>query len=113
MTLTMPANIHPKSDGATAFPVVAKLLERLVEAGYFPVSVDLDEDDVEPTLTAQDAIEAIYSVDYSTLRVRKNCGAERWIFLILCNGLDVISDFGAGDPELEAVIDKVIEEIVW
>lgn len=84
-------------------------IERLIVGGLIDMALaegwDLDSvyDSEEhiATPTKQEAMDAIFAVDDSTVRFRKNGSRLRGVLIVLGNGDDVISDYSypEADPE--------------
>lgn len=99
------------SPGRIAFPIVEKLLTRLVEAGYNLVKVN-DGEAITRVTTVREALEAVFAVDEAMVYVRRLDGARLvWVEILLMNGAECISDYAAYDDGFSAVVDQALREV--
>jgi hypothetical protein len=100
----------PKSPLEQAKPVVNRLIKKLEEAGW-QISWINDGGD-EEILSQGDTEdkEAIFAVDECHVFFKKEGCKTHYVYLIHCNGDEVISDwsFSSGDPD---GFDKLMDEI--
>jgi len=96
--------------------IVWNLLAHLRANGYLPRNVWDGEERIKiepssPQVEAKDAMEVIFSVDESVLRVARPGGKRYSIALVCGNGIDIISDWSftedeEGNPD---AFDKVMD----
>ena len=88
--------------------VVTKLFEMLEEEGWSPHDVDDGGDELVPTTTWSEALEAIDSVEWSTLWVEKEGAHRVWVEFVTGNGADIVSDARALPKEFDALMDRYV-----
>jgi hypothetical protein len=78
--------------------VVYALGKHLEAAGFLPVAVDDGE-----TRTKVDSIKAamelVFNLDEAHVFFRKPHGRRHWVYLVLGNGEDVVSDYGLSESD--------------
>lgn len=80
--------------------IVAALCVHMAQHGWLPVAVDGYDDGRKPATDAKSAMEWIFNVDEAWIVFRKG-ETEHGVFLVLGNGIDLISDwrFALGDRD--------------
>jgi hypothetical protein len=80
--------------------IVANLIAR-IEANGFEVRSVFDGERYERATDTKAAMELIFNLDHAKLIVRKPKCPEHWIYLVLGNGIDIISDWSytTNDPD--------------
>jgi hypothetical protein len=89
--------------------IVWNLISHMKRNGFLPSSVWDGEEAVMTKGDAKAMFDAVFSVDDSTMRFRKNgTGEKRGVYIVLGNGIDCISDYSAPEDTTDgfaAVVD--------
>jgi len=85
---------------------ITLILEGLVKTGHTLVETD-DGEEVIPTPTVEDAVEAVTAVDMATVVMRTPAGERRWVWFVQGNEPEeVAADYTVGlDPDLSNIVD--------
>ena len=90
--------------------IVKALVYKLAAAGFVPVKV-WDGGEYVEARTADEVIDAAFSVDEATIHFAPQGAPEKWgrfgVFVVPGNGADIISDFHCGNPTFTAAIEAV------
>lgn len=85
-------NGRPHPEGVLERRIVWNLFAHLKAAG-FDVVVVYDGENEEKVSDAAEAMEFIFNLDEAHVHFRKD-GRAHWLFLVLGNGIDILSDWG-------------------
>ena len=102
-------NLRPGSPAADALPVVRRMIRALRQAGFALHSVD-DGGERIRTESETDMLDAIFSVDEAWAYFQYPDHPKRLVvWLIACNGFDVLSDWSAGDSPAHKAFEQAVE----
>jgi len=92
--------------------IVRKLIRECKKAGFVPVKV-WDSEEYQTVRTEAETIEAVNSVDDSTIHFAPVDNLEQWgrtgVYIVLGNGVDCISDYHCGNAKFEEAIEAASE----
>ena len=94
----------------TAEKVVRRMIRELKKAGWRVCAVDDGEGNI-PVITERDAMDAVFGVEYATVKFIKG-GKIEAVLVIPCNEEDAISDFTLNTKEFEAAMDRLMDAVV-
>lgn len=89
--------------------IVRNLVRTLKAEGFFATQV-WDGGEYVKTRTEHEVLDAVFAVDDATIHFDGGKGANshsHGVYIVLGNGFDCISDYHCGDPEFDAVLDRV------
>ena len=90
--------------------VVTKLFEMLEGEGvWVPKVVDDGGEGLAPTPTWSEALEAIGSVEWSTLWIKKEGSIHTWVEFIAGNGSDVVCNYPIWPKDFEALMERLAD----
>jgi CheY-like chemotaxis protein len=84
---------RPGAKGMLERRIVFNLLSLLKAAGYSVTSV-WDGEEEAPATDEKSAMETIFNLDEAIVRFKSETGSKHWLYLVLGNGEDVLSDYG-------------------
>ena len=99
---------RPHANGVLERRIVWNLIAQ-VEAAGFPIRYVEDEDEVtgrKEVKTAKEAMELIFNLDEVHIYFQKG-KVTHWVFLVLGNGTDIVSDFGM--PRKPDAFSKILD----
>lgn len=88
--------------------IVRAMVKRLGAIGWKPVSV-FDGGEQVPAITEKAVLEAVDSVDDSTVTFAKEGCINQGVLLVLGNGEDVVSDYNCRYQDFNQAMDSLME----
>lgn len=83
----------PYPEGKLERRIVSNLIAHLESRG-FKVFETWDREEANKVSTAKEAMEFVFNLDEVFLHFKSKAGKMRYVYLVLGNGIDIVSDWG-------------------